>query len=345
MKAIARLSTILLAFIVFLSACSPTAPTSSPQDLTTPSTSGDGTVLFPRTVKDSQGSDVVVSHEPVRIVSATLGTDEVLFSLINFAHLAAITSNAADPAQSNIVPLADRVKTHLAKADPEAIIALNPDLIFVASYTDPGVIKQLKDAKLPVFVVGNFNSIKDIENNIRLIGKAVGEEVAAESVVLGMEAKLLAISQAIKGAKPASVLYYAPGGSSDGPGTLIDDIITRAGGVNAVVVGGIKDAYPQLNDEFVVNQNPDFIMLAGFNSYSPGFIDNFSKNPKFQTLNALRNKHAVVANDAHLTAASQYVVEGVADVAALIHPDIYNAETVKALSATLQTQLRPTDEP
>ena len=42
-----------------------------------------------------------------------------------------------------------------------------------------------------------------------------------------MEAKLQTISQVLKDSKPVSVMYYAPGGYSDGPGTLVDDIITN----------------------------------------------------------------------------------------------------------------------
>ncbi len=132
-------------------------------------------------------------------------------------------------------------------------------------------------------------------------------------------------------------MYYAPDGYSDGPGTLIDDIITSAGGVNAVTAGGIKDAFPQLNDEFVVKQDPDYILLAGFNSYSPNFVDNFMQKANFQTLSAFKNKHVGVANDAHLTAVSQYVVDGVADVAGLIHADVYSvtpSATSAAVSAT-----------
>jgi iron complex transport system substrate-binding protein len=347
MKLTARLLILIVSLALFVSGCGSSSSqnnTQLPPDNGQPAAvSGNGKVVFPRTVKDGQGNAVTISHEPIRIVSVTLATDEILFGLVNYAHIVAITANAADPVQSNIAPLASRIKIHLAKADPEAIIGLQPDLVFVASYTDAGVIKQLKDANLSVFVVGSFKSIKDIENNIKLIGAAVGQEQGADSLVIAMEAKLQAISQAIKGANSSTVLYYAPGGTSDGPGTIIDDIITRAGGTNAVTAGGIKDLFPQLNDEFVVKQNPSFILLAGFNSYAPGFVDNFAKNPNFQTLDALKNKHAIIVNDAHVAAVSQYVVEGVADVAAIIHPGVYNAETVKNLSATIEAKLSPTE--
>ena len=115
----------------------------------------------------------------------------------------------------------------------------------------------------------------------------------------------------------------------------------RAGGINAVVAGGVKDPFPQLNDEFVVTQDPDVILLAGYNSYAPGFIDKFNKNPNFQTLKAVKNKHIYLSNDAHLSAVSQYIADGVSDVAALLYPDVYKPTPEATMNATLSATVAP----
>ncbi len=301
---------------------------------------------FPRTVTDGMGNQVTINAKPVHIVSGTLSTDEILLSLVDPSRITAITANALDATQSNVADQATAFQT-LAKADPEAIIALKPDLVFLASFTDAGVVKQLRDAKLTVFLLGSFSSIKDIENNITLLGQVVGEEKQAASMVDEMETKLKTIADAVKGVKPRTVLYYSPDGYSDGPGTTIDDEIIHAGGINAVTAGGIKDAYPQLSDEFLVTQDPDVIMLAGFNSYAPGFVDKFNTNPNFQTLKAIKNKQVMVVNDAHVACISQYIVDGVSDIAALLYPDAYQPPTPEAtaavtMNATLEATLSAT---
>jgi len=203
------------------------------------------------------------------------------------------------------------------------------------------VVKQLKEAGLTVFILSNFNSIKDIENNIITLGNVVGEEINAADLVNSMEAELQEIADAVKDVTPLTTVYYAPDGYSDGPGTTIDEVITRAGGINIVTKGGIKDAFPQLSDEFMVTQDPDVVMLAGFNSYAPQFVEKFNTNPAFQTLKAIKDKRVVVVNDAHIGSVSQYIVKGVADVAALLYPDAYQVEAEATMEATVAATAAP----
>lgn len=294
---------------------------------------------WPRTLTDGAGNTITLNAQPMHIVSATLATDEMLFALVDPSRLVAVTSNATDPTQSNIVDKAKAIGTQLkTPLDPEQVIALKPDLVLVASYTDAGALKQLKDAEVPIFEFSNFNSIKDIENNVTLLGQAVGGESQAAQLVSNMETRLKAVAAAVQPVTTKlTVLYYSPDGYSDGAGSTVDEVITRAGGINAVTAGGIKDAYPQLSDEWVVKADPDIILLAGFNSYAPGFVDKFKTNPSFQTLKAITNKHVYVANDAHIASVSQYIVNGVEDVAALLYPNNYQLPATPAptMSATL----------
>lgn len=293
---------------------------------------------WPRTLTDEAGSTITLNAQPMHIVSGTLATDEMLLSLVDPSRLAAVTSNATDPTQSNVVDAAKTIGAQLkTPLDPEQVIALKPDLVLLASYTDAGALKQLKDAGLPIFLFANFNSIKDIENNVTLLGHAVGAEPQAAQVVSNMETRLKAVADAVQPVKTRlSALYYSPDGYSDGAGSTIDEVVTRAGGINAVTAGGIKDAYPQLSDEFVVKADPDVILLSGFNSYSPGFVDKFKTNANFQTLKAIKNGHVYVANDAHVASISQYIVNGVEDMAALLYPDNYKLPPTPAptMSAT-----------
>ncbi len=300
---------------------------------------------FPRTFTDEGGTQVTIKAKPMRIASVTLSTDEILLAMVDPSRLVSVTSYALEPAVSSVVKEAEKIPNKIMKADPEPILAMKPDLVLVASFTDAGVVKQLRDAGLTVFLLGNFSSIKDIKDNILLLGQIVGEEKRAASIVAEMDAKLNTVADAVKNVKPLTVLYYGPEGYSDGPGSSIDDVITHAGGINAVTAGGVKDPYPQLNDEFVVKQDPDVILLAGFNSYAPGFIETFNNNSNFKTLKAVKNKRVYVANDAHVGTISQYIADGVVDVAMLLYPDVIKVRPVIAtMSATQAATIAATKD-
>ncbi|MCC7447060.1 MAG: ABC transporter substrate-binding protein [Anaerolineae bacterium] len=290
---------------------------------------------FPRTITDGGGNPVVVKAKPVRIASVTLSTDEIMLAMVEPSRLISVTSFALDPAVSNVMKEAEPIPNKIPKADPETILALKPDLVLVSTFLDAGVTKQLRDAGLTVFMIGNLGSIKDVKDSILLLGQVVGEEQRAAATVAEMDAKLNAVAEAVKGVKPQTAMYYGPEGYSDGPGSLVDDVITHAGGINAVTAGGIKEPYPNLNDEFIIKQDPDVILLAGYNSYAPGFVEGFRNNPNFKTLKAVKNNRVFVANDAHVAAASQYIVEGVVDVAMLLYPDAIKDRPIVTPAATL----------
>jgi len=321
------------------------APTAAPTVAPTQATTSAAVMGWPRTITDEVGNKVTLNAPPMRIVSVTLGTDEMLFALVDPSRLAAITINATDPTQSNVISQAKAIKVQLkTPLDPEQVIALKPDLVLVASYNNAAALKQLQNAGLPLVEFANFNSIKDIEGNLTLLGQLTGNEDKAALVVGNMESRLAKVADAVKNVQPKlKVLYYGLGGYSDGPGSVTDEVLTRAGAINAVTAGGIKDAYPTLSDEFVVQQDPDVILLSGI-SYTPDFLTQFKTNAKFQGLKAVRNNQVFAANDVQVGAVSQYIVDGVESIAAQLYPKAYQlpATPMATMSATVNATVAAT---
>jgi iron complex transport system substrate-binding protein len=277
---------------------------------------------FPVTVVDGLGTEVTIEAAPQRIVSMTLGTDELLLDLVGPERLAAVTYLAADATTSNIAgrpELAEIEAVVEPNPSPEQIIALEPDLVFVASFTEATVIEQLRGAGLPVFAVSFFSSIEAMQDNILTIGEVVGEAAGAEAIVAQMDAQLAQIEQALEPAGDAlpGVLYLSTGGWVAGSESTVDDIIRRAGGAN--VAGDLVD-WQQISEEALIELNPDVVVL------SPYVLDEeFVGNPAFQTMAALENGQVFAISDAYMSATSQYIVRGVEVLAHHLHPDLVPA--------------------
>jgi iron complex transport system substrate-binding protein len=289
--------------------------------LALPSAAQDGG--WPRTLVDGLGNEVTIAAPPQRIASVSLGSDEVLLSLVEPERIIAVTAFAQDPAISNVAVQAQAIPNTIAAAeDTEFIISLEPDIVFVASFTTPDVIQQLRDAGLTVFATGFPVGFQQIKDNITLLGQAVGAEERAAELVEWMDSEIAMVSGAVAQDNIVSALYLTPGNYTSGVNSSISEVIAAANGLDVAAQAGIEQFAP-VSDEFIIEQDPQVILLSGWTPWDPTFVDTFNNNPAFADLQAVKNGRVYVANDAHLTTVSHYIVEGVKDVAAYLWPELY----------------------
>lgn len=281
---------------------------------------------WPRTLVDGLGTEVTLEAAPQNIVSLSLGVDEILLPLLGPDRFAAVTALSQDPGISNVVTIANQVENTIVSAqDTEQIIALEPDIVFAATFTAPEVLQQLRDAGLTVFATDYSVGFDAIRENIRLLGQVVGDEDGAEALIASMDADIASVQQAVGAPELATrALFLTPGFYTSGTNSTIEEVITAAGGVDIAAAAG-TDQFAALSEEFIIEQDPDVILLSGWTPYDPTFVETFMTNPAFSSLSAIANGRVYVANDAHLSSVSQYISEAVADVAAYLYPELYPA--------------------
>lgn len=291
--------------------------------------------VFPLTVKDAGGTEMTIEKEPVKIVSLTLGTDEILLGdanlpgLVDIGRIAAVTAYAVDPGVSNVTEKAKSVTNRFQTSIAEKVIALQPDLIFTDTWADPNFIKQLRDAKLTVYTFKTPSNIDEQKSVILEIAHIVGAEDRGQNMVAWMESKLRSVEEKLKGLKPEEklvMLDYSEMGSTSGKGTNTDDILTRAGVVNAASKAGL-DGWPQINRENVVEWNPDVILLPSWYYDKKNTLDSMKATLKgdksLAGVKAIVNDRLITVPFQHMGAISQYVALAVEDVAKAVYPDLF----------------------
>lgn len=276
---------------------------------------GPQTTKFPITVTDDTGAKVTINTKPVHIASGTEGTDEILTSLVPKSHIALVTSLSSNPTYSNVVTQVKGIP-QMTQADAEKIISVKPDLVFLASYVKPGVVKQVQNAGIPVYEFNDFNSVTDIEKNIKVIGRLVGETTKAQALVNNMQNNIQKVRTAVKGESQPTVLDYGSFGYAGGKNTTSNDIIQLAGGKNAAAS---LNGWAKISDEELVKLNPDVIIDSASDK---AFLDKLAKEPALQSVSAIKHHRLYAIPDADLTSVSQYVVKGIVDVARDIHPNV-----------------------
>lgn len=149
-------------------------------------------------VTDDKGRQVKISGKPMRIVSATYGTDEILAEVVDPGRIKAFSKWAGDPEITFITQeQADQVGNKVGE-NTEAIVALKPDLVFVSVATSDSLVKNLEDMGIPVYVAGSPKTVAAMRKKVLGVAVAAGENARGEALVAAMDQKLLELESKLQ---------------------------------------------------------------------------------------------------------------------------------------------------
>jgi iron complex transport system substrate-binding protein len=300
---------------------------------------------FPRTVKDAFGDPLTLNTPPKRIVSQTLGTDEILFAICPRDRIAGITEVAFNDTYSKIV---DEAKASGIKTiyGPEDILALKPDLVFIASYSRAEMATLLRAAHAPVYRFSNFDRIEDIANNVRQLGYLIGEDAAAARVVNDMNERLTrARARAAASGRHPRIMTYDGSGYTAGNNTLFDDVIRQAGGVNVSAEHGAK-GYGRVSAEQILEWQPEYLICGAKAGDEDIIRRRLMDNPAIATSTAVKSGRLILMDTRVFMTTSHHVVTAVEALVDALHGDgTHPALARPKPTAAAQPKSQPTPEP
>ncbi len=246
---------------------------------------------------------------PRRIVAMTLAAAETLVALAPRSRIAGLHKLAGDPAYSNV---AEQVRgIPLLGSVPEGVIALAPDLVFVASYSSAAFVKHLRAAGVRVARFSAFAGVEDALANVEKMGRLIGEREKARRLVARARARMRAIRARIPpGARPPRVLPLMKGGWTAGADTSLDAMIRLAGGVNVAAARGVRGAR-RISAEQAIAWNPD-ALLIGVNTLSGESMQALVRASA--AYSPLREKKIVEIPLPRFSSVSHYLVDGLEDL-------------------------------
>jgi iron complex transport system substrate-binding protein len=192
---------------------------------------------------------------PKRIVSLNACADEYLIALADKSQIAALTQFARDPQFSFF---ADQAKAYpYTRGQAEAVLALHPDLVIASPYRRADTL-SLVQGRVEILDLKPTQSFEDIVEQTRLVAKAIGQPERGEALIRSMKARVDAA-----GRRPIGgvAVQYQRNGFISGPGSLIDDLMTRAGLINLARVNH-TGSLGQMSLEQIVYARPDFLVLS-----------------------------------------------------------------------------------
>ena len=281
-------------------------------------------------VTDDKGRQVKISGKPMRIVSATYGTDEILAEVVDPGRIKAFSKWAGDPEITFITQeQADQVGNKVGE-NTEAIVALKPDLVFVSVATSDSLVKNLEDMGIPVYVAGSPKTVAAMRKKVLGVAVAAGENARGEALVAAMDQKLLELEgklQAIPKDKEKIVMAFSFIGAIGRKDNLLDDIFQYAHVRNGAAEAGLDQGSNSLSKERIIAINPDVFLLPTWNFDSNNDVQKYAEqvaaDPAFKNIKAVKNKRLEFVSDRYRYVASQHVTDSIEAVAKAVYPELF----------------------
>src|SRR3954466_3744731 len=188
------------------------------------------------TVHDARDRDITIS-DPARIVSIGGAITEILYALGFEDRVAAVDTTSLYPASA----LRDKPNVgYMRQLSAEGVLGLNPSLMLAVQGSGPKeTMDVLEAAKVPLVLVPETFSEQGLLDKIKLVGHAMGADSRAECLtgaVTGDLAQLRTLRAKVT--KPVRVMFVMSllngRALAAGKNTAANEIITMAGGVNAI---------------------------------------------------------------------------------------------------------------
>ena len=252
-----------------------------------------------------------------RVVSLAPSITEIVYALGAGDRLVGVCAQCDYPPAAARLP---RVGGYLVPS-VEAVVAARPDVVLVVP--SPGnrdAVRAVEQAGVRVVVVQD-RTLADLWASMRAVAAALGRPEAGEHLVTDVQRRLDAVHGRVAGLPPRRVLLVV--GHTPlvvaGHGTLQDELVAAAGGVNvAADAGGV---WPQISLELVVARAPEVIVDAAMGT-EEGRHDLFAGLP---TVPAVRDGRVVAFAGEAIFRAGPRVPEAARDLAAAIHPEAFGA--------------------
>jgi iron complex transport system substrate-binding protein len=267
---------------------------------------------------DALGREVVLAEEPKRIVSLAPNITEILYALKLGDRVVGVTRFSDYPEEAKEKP---KLGSYI-NPNVEKIVALEPDLI-LATYGGNPEARALHLERLGLALyVTRPKTIEDVLVMINNIGMITGAEHRAATLVSRLRQRIKTVRDRVLNAQRPLVFLEISARPlmTVGAGSFHDQMIALAGGKN--LAGDISARYPQYSLEEVVKRAPDLILISTMER-SGQFEQQKARWMQWDSIPAVANNRICFIDSDLIDRASPRIVEGIEEIARLIHPELF----------------------
>lgn len=252
------------------------------------------------------------AQTPKRIVSLAPSVTENLYALGLESNVVGISVYC--PAGTT---KKERIGT-LWEPNIEKILTLSPDLVIASKEGNKkGPVHKLRGLGIPVYVVDDDRDFATICANFLSLGKRLGEEDRARTIVVSARARVQEVALKLRG-RPLVRVFWEVGARplfTISRQSFINDFNTYTGCTN--IFDDLALRYPQVSREEVLKRDPDALLLV-----TMGDVTGEEKKywESFPVLSAARNRRIFVISASEIfTPTPLTFARGVELIASIVH--------------------------
>jgi len=276
------------------------------------------------TVVDDLGRTVQIDKLPQRIVSLAPSNTEIVYALELEDKLVGTTDYCDYPEAAKSKP---RVANYTTP-NLEKVVSVQPDLVLAEAIHEKTALPAMENLGLTVIVTSAW-SLDTVLNDIKLVGQVNGKSRKAASLVDDLNSRIQAVVYKTAMLTPEQrlrvlyVVWHDPIWTMGGE-TFTNDLIWKAGGVNIYADDFEQSRVVSL--ESIIQKNPQVIIVSGMGTSGDLIYNNIMKETRLSGIDAMVNNRVYKVSDANLTERpGPRIVDGLEEVAKLLHPEIFGA--------------------
>ena len=303
--------------VLVLSGC---APARSPTPAAAPTIipTNDSSI----SVTDGMGRVLSLPAPAKTVVSLAPANTEILFAIGAGSQVVGRDSFSDYPDAAKSV---QDIGGSMGKYNTEAIVALHPDLVLAGGINPPELVASLEQLGLKVFFLANPDSLEGMYTNLETVARLTGHVAETETLVNSLKVRVAALDAKIVPLSSAPTVFYELDATDStkpytaGPGSFVDMLIKRAGGINAG--GKLQGEWAQISLEDLLVVNPAIIIL-GDSAFGES-PEKVAARTGWSALAAVKDHQIFPFDDNTVSRPGPRWVDGLEALARILHPGLF----------------------
>ena len=274
-------------------------------------------------IKDRAGNEIKIPERIDKIICLSPSITEILIDIGEAYKIISVDSYSKEILEKNNIDYSEMQIFDMMNPNAEKIISINPDIIFVNTFSvfsGKSSIDVIKSLGLTVAVIPNSDTLAGIEDDIYFLGEVLKLKDKAEEIVFEMKENIEKIKSIGDKIEDKKSIYFEIGAMpnlySFGTNVYLDDMINIIGAKN---IFEDRNSWIAVSEESVLSANPDIIFTSV--DYIDNPVSEILNRHAWQNIKAIQKKQVYFIPSSSLP--NHNIIKSLVLMAKSIYPNEY----------------------